>query len=128
MSDKNANLLLSVTRDDCEWRYQVGRGNGGQKKQKTSSAVICSHRPSGAQGYAEDTRSQLTNRQLAFVRMIETREFQSWLKTETLRRLGILDEIEARVDKAMHEQNLIIEVSRNGKWQPIENNEILKNT
>ena len=108
--------ILTITRDDCEWRYQVGRGNGGQKKQKTSSAVICFHRPSEAEGYAEDTRSQLQNRSIAFKRMFESIKFQNWLKLETMRLVGDLDNIDKIVNRAMSPSNLLVEVQCNGKW------------
>ena len=57
-------LIFSVTSKDCEWDYVRGSGKGGQKRNKTSSAVRCRHLPSNAIGYAEDTRSQLQNKQL----------------------------------------------------------------
>jgi protein subunit release factor A len=57
-----------------------GSGNGGQKKQKTSSGVRCVHIASGAEGKATDSRDQSTNRQTAFERMAATAEFQSWMK------------------------------------------------
>ena len=83
---------------------------GGQNQNKVSSGVRAIHRPSGAVGEARDTRSQLLNRRAAFRRMAESREFQRWLKTEVARHTGELDAIERRVDAAMHESNLKIEV------------------
>jgi protein subunit release factor B len=108
--------IVSVTKDDCEWIYQRGSGNGGQKKNKTNSAVICTHKISRAQGYAEDNREQSRNRELAFKRMVETKKFQSWLKTETLKKLGVLGEIENNVDKQMCSKNIKVETQQNGKW------------
>ena len=61
-------LLFSVTAKDCTWDYIRGSGKGGQKRNKTSSAVRCHHKDSGAVGYAEDTRSQLKNKRLALPR------------------------------------------------------------
>lgn len=72
--------LFTLTEKDFEFSFNRGRGNGGQKKQKTASACICSHRPSGAEGYAEDHREQGRNKKLAFERCTKTPEFQSWLK------------------------------------------------
>lgn len=72
-------LWFSITAKDCVFRDKRGSGNGGQKKNKTSSAVQCFHEPSGAMGEAEDHRKQSDNRQLAFKRMAESKEFQSWL-------------------------------------------------
>lgn len=109
--------IVTVTKDDCEWICQRGSGNGGQKKNKTSSAVICTHKISRAQGYAEDMREQFRNKQIAFKRMAETKEFQAWLRTETLRKMGVLDQIEASVDKAMNPKNIRVEYSIEGKWK-----------
>src|SRR4051812_32892774 len=91
-------LLFSVTSSDCDWSYTRGSGAGGQKKNKTSSAVHCMHRPSGGKGYAEDTRSQAKNREIAFTRMCQTEEFQNWHKFECMRLSGQLAEIEAIVE------------------------------
>ena len=76
---KNRTLLFSVTASDCDWSYTRGTGKGGQKKNKTNSAVHCTHRASGAHGYAEDAREQHHNRRTAFVRMLETKEFKNLL-------------------------------------------------
>src|SRR5271154_6038653 len=76
MSDKKKQLMFSVTAKDCEFIDKRGSGKGGQKKNKTSSAIQCRHRPSGAMGEAEDHREQSLNRRLAFKRMAESVEFQ----------------------------------------------------
>lgn len=62
MKKSPKQLLFSLTSSDFEWSYTKGTGSGGQKKNKTSSAVHCIHRPSGAHGYAEDSRSQHENK------------------------------------------------------------------
>lgn len=87
MSDKKP--LFTVTARDCEWSYTKGSGNGGQKKNKTSSAVHCMHRPSGAHGYSEASRSQADNKQEAFQKMYESVEFQRWLNLEFMKRSGL---------------------------------------
>lgn len=74
--------LFSITADDCTWQYYRGSGDGGQKKQKTSSAARCIHAPSGAVGEAQDSRKQSENRKLAFKRMTESKDFQVWLRLE----------------------------------------------
>ena len=94
-------LLFSVTSTDCVWSYTRGTGTGGQKKNKTSSAVHCTHRASGAHGYAEETRSQAKNREQAFVKMTQTKEFKEWHHNETLRRNGTLAIIDANVEREM---------------------------
>jgi len=44
-------------------------GPGGEKKDKTQTAVRISHRPSGLKVIATEHRSQSKNRQLAFQRL-----------------------------------------------------------
>ena len=51
--ESTRQLLFSVTANDCDWSYTRGTGNGGQKKNKTNSAVHCKHRASGAHWDAE---------------------------------------------------------------------------
>lgn len=74
--EKKKELLFSVTAADCDWSYTKGTGSGGQKKNKTSSAVHCTHRASRAHGYSEASRSQLDNKREAFVKMCNTKEFK----------------------------------------------------
>lgn len=101
MSTNAKVLLFSVTAADCDWSYTRGTGAGGQKKNKTSSAVHCTHRTSGAHGYAEETRSQAKNRELAFTKMTQTKEFKAWHQMEIMRRTGMAAQIDADVEKEM---------------------------
>jgi protein subunit release factor B len=115
---KEKQLVLSVTAADCVWSYTRGSGKGGQKKNKTSSAVHCKHPPSSAHGYAEDHRSQLENRKLAFLRMIETPEFVKWRKMEFLRRTGQQAVMEDTVNREMN--NIRVEnKDENGLWKEV---------
>lgn len=85
---KNKTKMFSVTAADCRWDVFRGSGDGGQKKQKTSSGVRCVHEASGAEGKATDSRHQHVNRKSAFERMVATPEFQSWLKLKIEAGLG----------------------------------------
>lgn len=109
-------LLFSVTASDCEWSYTKGTGAGGQKRNKTSSAVHCTHKASGAAGYSEASRSQLDNKRDAFAKMVSTDKFKKWHKVECWRRQGILQEIEKAVEEQMSPKNLKIEIKQEGKW------------
>ena len=84
--------------------------------QKTSSAVRVSHKPSGAVGESRDGRSQEHNRQAAFRKMAETKEFQAWLKLEIARVSGRLKSVEQEVEKAMNPANIRIEIHEDDKW------------
>ena len=118
MTAKKRELLFSVTASDCEWSYTRGTGNGGQKKNKTSSAVHCMHRPSGAHGYSEASRSQLDNKRDAFVKMANSAQFQQWNKMEALRRMGVLDEIDRKVERELL-LNTRIEIRIDGRWTEV---------
>ena len=56
---------------------------------------------SGAVGTAQDTRSQSRNKQLAWKRAVESKEFQLWLKMEIAARMAGYRSIEQRVDEMM---------------------------
>ena len=117
-------LLFSVTRDDCEWSYTRGTGSGGQKKNKTSSAVHCHHRPSGAHGYSEASRSQADNRRDAFVKMANTEKFRVWNRMEALRRMGVLADIDARVAREMA-LNTRLEIRIDGRWTEVKESQLV---
>lgn len=112
MTERKA--LFSVTASDCDWSFTKGTGKGGQKKNKTASAVHCSHKPSGAHAFAQDTRSQHDNKILAFTRMYNTKEFQKWIRQEFMRRSGQMAEIERRVEYEM--KSIKIEVKKDDIW------------
>jgi protein subunit release factor B len=117
-------LVFSVTASDCVWKYTRGTGNGGQKKNKTNSAVHCMHPPSGAHGYAEEHREQRKNRQVAFQKMAETKEFKDWSHLEFNRKTGIQAAIEDKVNREL----LKIRVDAKddeGRWVEVPKNAVL---
>lgn len=116
-------LLFSITASDCEWSYTKGTGAGGQKRNKTSSAVHCKHPPSGARGYAEDSRSQLDNKRLAFERMANTPEFKKWHQIETMKRMGVLSQIEDEVKRQL--EKVKVEIRVDGIWTEVNKNDPL---
>lgn len=97
--------VMTLTAKDFEWDYERGRGKGGQKRNKTCSAVRCRHIPSGAIGWSEDGRSQLHNKRTAFERMTKTKEFQLWVKVAASKD-ATFDDV---VDEMMQDKNLKIE-------------------
>ncbi len=54
---------------DCRLEVFRGSGPGGQKRNKTSSAVRLTHGPTGLSSVASESRSQSRNRQVALDRM-----------------------------------------------------------
>ena len=69
MTAAERNTMLTaedaVLLRDCELIMQKGTGNGGQKINKTSSAVRLRHRPTGIAVAANEERSQTRNRHIA---------------------------------------------------------------
>jgi protein subunit release factor B len=114
-------LIFSVTESDCRFDYYRGSGKGGQKRNKTSNAVRCTHPPSGAVGQAEDTRSQYQNKRIAFQRMAGSDAFKQWHRIEVARKTGREREAREAADRAMQPHNLRIEgKSDAGLWTEIE--------
>lgn len=109
--------LVSVTKDDFELQTFRAGGKGGQGQNKRSTGVRLIHKDSGARGEARDERSFDQNRKNAFLRLVETQVFKSWLKIETSRALGNEIEIEEYVKRAMAPSNIRTEVKGDdGKW------------
>lgn len=103
---KNKELLFSVTIKDCDVQTFTVGGNGGSGKDTSNTGVRIVHKASGAEGRAVDTRSQLKNKQLAWVRMCKSTRYLAWQKMEIARRLG-QPTIEQIIDEQM--KNIKIE-------------------
>ncbi len=112
-------LLFSVSSRDCKWDYFRGTGKGGQKRNKTSSAVRCTHEASGSVGRSDDTRSQHKNKVIAFKRMAETENFKKWHRIQVARRMGMIQQAEEAVERSLQARNLLVEGKIKGKWAPI---------
>ena len=111
----NKELLFSLTKKDFRIDTFRGSGKGGQKRNKTESAVRITHIESGAAGQSDDSRNQHDNKRIAFRRMYETDKFQKWFKVEVARRSGVVKQAEEKVEYEMA-HNCRVEVKENGKW------------
>ncbi len=63
--DPEASTTARVREQDVEITTARGSGPGGQKRNKTESCVIATHRPSGMVVRVDNERSQSQNRRLA---------------------------------------------------------------
>lgn len=109
-------LLFSVTGADCRFDYFRGSGKGGQKRNKTSSGVRCTHIASGAVGVSDDTRSQHQNKPIAFKRMADSDRFRAWHRLELARHTGA--ELAARdyANRETRSRRTLVEVQHQGRW------------
>jgi len=111
----NKELLFTVTRKDFKVDTFTAGGPGGQKQNKTASAVRITHIESGAVGECRNHRSQHKNKEEAFKRLILHPKWKVWHNTKVHE--CITKETTAqRVEKAMHPKNLKIELRKEGKW------------
>lgn len=112
-----SEILFSLTAKDFRWDYFRGSGKGGQKRNKTSSGVRCTHPESGAVGQSDDTRSQHTNKSIAFERMANSTRFKTWHKQHCAKLLGEEQKLRDAVEREMMPWNLKVEY-----FDPGENN------
>lgn len=109
--------LISVSIKDCEFSFSKGTGKGGQARNKSMAACHCTHIPSGATAYSQNGRSQVENKKDSFLKMIRTKKFQSWLKLESLKKLGKEKELNDKIDDMLKSRYLKIEIKDNfGNW------------
>ena len=112
-------ILFSVREGDFEFICSVGSGKGGQKRNKTSTKVMCKHRASGAYAYSDKTRSQHQNKRDAFSKCVSTPEFQLWMKLEISKKAGELQKIQDEIDRSLNNDNetIVETVNENGEWE-----------
>lgn len=111
-------LLFSLTKKDFIVQHFKASGPGGQKKNKTSSAVRIIHPESGARAEGKEERSQTANKRNAFKRLIETKEFKNWHRKRVAEMLFEKAERERWLEEMMRPSNMKIETRdpETGKW------------
>lgn len=109
-----SELAFSVSINDCEVQTFRSGGKGGQNQNKRETGVRVIHHESNARGESRDERSQLQNKRLAFKRMVESKEFQLYIKM----RVGEADKLKAEVERSLQNpKNIKVEVKdADGKW------------
>src|SRR5512139_2669953 len=70
-ADRNSNLNSESLKREVIMETYRSSGPGGQRKNKTETAVRLTHLPSGITVIATEYRSQAQNRKLAFERLQE---------------------------------------------------------
>jgi len=107
--------LLTLTKKDFRVDTFTSGGKGGQHQNKVATGVRITHIASGIVSEARDGRSQHRNKKNAFQRLVAKKEFQNWLKIESVHKR----ELDKRINKAMEPSNLLIESFKNNNWVQI---------
>jgi protein subunit release factor B len=102
---------FSVRISDCREEHYRGSGNGGQKKQKTSSGVRLTHEPSAVTVECEAQRSQHKNRVEALRKLANHPKFRAWCSAESRARAEGHASLERKIDASLEEKNLLVEVT-----------------
>jgi len=110
-------LLFSVSIADMEIQTFTAGGKGGQRQNRKETGVRLIHPPSGARGEARDSRNQLENKRAAFARLVGSREFTAWHRLETAKRLGLIEDLDKRVEAMLSiAPDIKIEVRTKDGW------------
>ena len=109
-------LLFSIHKKDFITQVFRAGGPGGQKQNKTSSAVRIIHTPSGARGECRNHRQQSQNKKEAFKRLVSSPKFQVWINKKVFE-VTDGETIDQKVDKQMDPKNLKIETKETGIWK-----------
>ena|SRR3989304_1011197 len=112
----NKQLLFSVTKKDLIVETFRSGKKGGQRRDKVSTAVRITHPESGAVGISQDQRELPQNKKIAFRRMLETPEWKKWHRMKAAEMMGILENLEEKVERMMKPENLKIEIKKGGRW------------
>jgi protein subunit release factor B len=88
MTRQPERLLFSITIKDFDVETFTSGGPGGQNQNRVRSGVRLRHRPSGAVAESRETRDQLKNKRLAFLKIVENPKFKAWHRKEVARLLG----------------------------------------
>ena len=79
---------VSIPRDELRFCFSRSSGPGGQHRNKTSSGVFLTHRPTGCVSEATERRSQAHNREVALERL-------RYLLAIAIRTPSVLDSVSA---------------------------------
>jgi protein subunit release factor B len=114
--EKKLLFSLSKQNGDFQVEYYNGTGNGGQNRNKVATACRIHHQKSGAMATCQEERTQKANRERAFTRLVKTPTFQKWLRLETARKSGELDDIDRKVAESLKQVKVEVH-DEQGRWR-----------
>ena len=112
--------LLSLTKNDFEFQTFRAGGAGGQHQNKTDSAVRCIHKKTSLNAECRKHRSQYRNKQEAFKKLCDNKEFRKWIKIESMKIAGLMKsseqikrEVELMIERGLKNGDIKIEYLKN---------------
>ena len=108
-------LLFSLTKKDFTVQTFRAGGKGGQNQNKRDTGVRIIHNETGISAEGRTERSQLQNKKLAFERLVDNPKFKLWLNLKA-KEIMLGETINAIVDSLMSEDNIVVEVMKDGDW------------
>ena len=112
--------ILSLTKKDFNIQTFKSGGKGGQSQNKTDSGVRIIHIQTGLQGESRDGKSQHQNKKIAFNRLVNSNEFQNWLKIKS-KEIITKQTIHDKVEEMIQPDNIKNEIKVDGKWIEVDN-------
>lgn len=108
-------LLFSITKKDLKIDYFSGSGGGGQHRNKHQNCVRLHHLDSGVIVTGQSNKERKANIREAFNNLIKHPKFIIW-HNKKVREALEGKTINQKVQEAMSEDNIRVEVRKNNKW------------
>lgn len=116
---ENGRVEFELNRSDCHVRRYRSSGPGGQKKNKTETAVEITHKPTGITAVCESERSLNANLENAYAvlesRIVESIESARSTEENSSRRQQVGTGMRSDKIRTVQEQNGIVKNHLNGK-------------
>lgn len=109
-------LLFSVTKKDLDLQTFCTGGPGGQNQNRNKNGVRIRHRESGAVGECRELKAQAQNRKRALDRLLKHPKWKIWHARRVFEETGAAAKVEEKVEQAMQQENLRIEVQTDKGW------------
>lgn len=122
MLDPDAAGTVAVREQDVDITTARGSGPGGQKRNKTETCIIATHRPTGLQVRIDNERSQHQNRRLAMqvlrARLTAADEDRRMRDANDLRRQQVGSGMRGDKIRTYRSRDNLVTDHRNGaKWR-----------
>jgi len=108
-------LLFSITKKDLKITWFSGTGSGGQHRNKHQNCVRLQHIESGIIATGQSNKDRINNMKEAFYNLTHNIKFKIWCNIKG-QEIMSGKSIEETVEELMSQENLKIEIQKEGKW------------